>query len=148
MHGRLMVDPREAREHCERLLAQGISQNGIAVTAGVSEQSIHGILTGHPGRRIRLRTAEAVLAVPLDAVPPEGYVPKAAALRLTRAMQASGITLRQQSKMLGYRASSECLPFLYQSGLTIEARTHKRVETLYRLLARQGLVPADLLEDI
>jgi len=88
------------------------------------------LLTGHPDRRIRLRTAESVLAVPLDAVPPEGYVPKAAAMRLTRAMQASSISLKQQAQMLGYRARSECLPFLYQSGLTVEARTHKRVVTL------------------
>jgi hypothetical protein len=60
-------------------------------------------------------------------------------------MRASGILAKDISAMLGYRPTSS-IPTARNP--RILARNHRRVCVLYELLARQGLVPGGLLEEV
>ena len=144
--GRLrLTDAAETREHLLRLFDAGNSSGGIQSMTGLTDSTILNILA-FKTKRIRHRTADRVLSVALTDLPgPRNLTPAGPARRLLAQMRLSGIMAKDVSAMLGYRPTSS-IPTARNP--RIRARNHRRVRVLYELLARQGRVPASLLEEV
>lgn len=139
---RRTVPPDEARRHLRRLRDAGLTYAAIAAECGLTDTTLIDIDRGRY-KRVRREVAEAILGVTCDATP-EGYLVDATTTRrLIQAMREAGYREREIATMLGYR--SQTLRF---RGRRVTWRNHRRIVTLYRLLARQGYVPADTIEEV
>jgi hypothetical protein len=135
----------ETRRHLLRLIARGHTAHSIESMTGLSDQAILHILS-RKTTRVRHDTADSILSVALDDLPgPRSLTPAKPARLLLQQMRRSGIPAKDVVAMLGYRPSSS-IPTARNP--RILARNHRRVCVLYELLARQGRVPASLLEEV
>lgn len=140
-----LVDVAETRDHLLRLVDGAHTAHSIENMTGLSDSAILNILTLKT-KRVKHDTADRVLAVGLDDLPgPACLTPSTPARLLLAQMRASGILAKDISAMLGYRPTSS-IPTARNP--RILARNHRRVCVLYELLARQGLVPGGLLEEV
>jgi len=142
--GPLLLPADEAREHLRRLAASGVTISQVARLTGVAPTTLR---AAEKGRRRRLTpsTIEAIEAVPLGTTAGAARVPAEKARRLLETMAAAGIGKAEIGAALRC-ARSRDLDFSGRAYVT--ARSWERLVTLYRYLARQGLVPADLLEEV
>ena len=142
--GPLLLPADEAREHLRRLAASGVTISQVARLTGVAVTTLR---AAEKGRRRRLTpaTIEAVIAVPLGTTAGATRVPGEKARRLLEAMAAAGIPQDQVARALRYEHPAS-LKLARREYVT--KRSWDRIVTLYRLLARQGLVPADVLEEV
>ena len=72
-------------------------------------------------------------------------MPAEKARRLIAVMAEAGVDRAQVTEALRYESRHS---FRLTRRAYVQRLTWQRVVTLYRLLARQGLVPADLLEEV
>lgn len=130
------VPAARVRAHLEGVLAAGATRCGLARVAGVSPQTVYGVLD--PDRRwVQQGTARRLLAVTIDQVmtrpDPDGFVPAVGARRRIEALLAIGwrhtdITAR----MPGRHVSSVVL---HQAGHLIARATHDAVTAAYDALS-------------
>ena len=143
------VDPAETREHIAKLLACGQTLSSVAALSGVSTQHVWAL---HHGRTssVRTGTADRLLAIAMTDVPDgsksDHFVPAAKAQRLVHEIQRSGISQSRIAAM--FRHTSGDLGFMSKGHPWVRLSTYRRVLTVYRLLARQGRVPASVLEEV
>lgn len=138
---RVLIDAAECRRHVRRLLEGGMSRRGIAVAAGVSLQCVKDVAAGET-RHMQRRTCDAVMGISIGDTPSGHRLPVAAVTPLLEAMYAAGYSKAAVSRMGGWKA-----PWISVANDTwIMTKTHRRLTVLYELLARQGIVPADVLD--
>lgn len=139
----LMRDADEAREHVLRLIDHGMSCQGIATAAGVAFNSVARLAAGER-QRMRHDTAEAILAVRVDDFHHGHRQPAENARRLLEAMYAAGYSKMDVARMIGWKWM-----YVARDGDEwVMSKTMRKLTVLYRLLARRGLVPADVLDAI
>jgi transcriptional regulator with XRE-family HTH domain len=144
VEGPLLVPAGEAREHLRRLAASGVTISQVARLTGVATTTLRETEKGRQ-RRLTPAAVEAVVAVPLGTTAGAMRIPGEKARRLLETMAAAGVGTDEVAAAL--RCESP-------RGLALGRRTYvtrrswERLVTLYRFLARQGLVPADLLEEV
>jgi hypothetical protein len=140
---RVRVDASEARVHIEQMLAAGHSTVSIARAAGddCTDTTVRNILKG-TSATVHPRVADAIMATPIMAMPPGGKVPAGPAAMLIREMGKAGISHLAIEAMLGTHC---CEPGRWPS---MYETTWRRFRVLYELLARQGIVPASVLEEV
>lgn len=137
---RRMVDSREARYHLRRLAAAGLTQSAVCAASGVYKKTAHGVLTGKV-KTIRRVTAERLLAVTLDAAPQ------------CAAAMAEGMLAEIRGRAGWTNDEIEARLHITQPK-RIARQAHVRSNTMakilcaYRVLARRGLVDAELLEAV
>jgi len=111
---------------------------------GLSAQAVINILGGKT-QRVKRTTADRVMSVTLNDKPgARNLVPSAKARDMLVQMRRSGILAKTIVAMLGYKPTSSIPTARHQR---IAFRNHRRICVLYELLARQGKVPASLLEE-
>jgi hypothetical protein len=105
-----LVDAAPAREHVARLRASGIGTRRIAELAGLNESVVRRVARGlgpadPPSRRVRRKTAEAILAVRprLEDMAPSRIIDSTGSRRRIQALAAIGIPLREVSRRAGWR---------------------------------------------
>lgn len=131
-----LIDPTEMVEHLDRLTAAGIGLRQVAAMTGLSRTTLSDLRSGR-NRRVRRRTADAVLAVSLaDHVSPRALTDSGATNERIEALRAAGMTRTAIAKALGYR--THALQITGRDRVTV--RTARRVDVLYRLALREGLV--------
>lgn len=139
---RVLVDASEARLHIKQMLAAGHSTASIARAAGgCTGTTVRNILHG-TSATVFSRVADAIMATPIISMPPGGYVPAGPAWTLIIEMRKAGISRLAIEAMIG---THSCQPGRYSS---MYATTWRRFRVLYELLARQGIVPASVLEEV
>jgi hypothetical protein len=138
-------DVGAARDHLLRLVAAGHTSHSIESISGISDSALLNILSGKT-KRVRHATAEAILGLTLDERPgPHNFTSSVPARRLLAEMRGAGFPAGELAAVLGYKPSiSSYAP----RGERILMRNHRRVCVLYELLARQGAVPAAMLEEV
>lgn len=135
-HGEL-IDPTEMVEHLNRLTAAGIGLRQVAAMTGLSRTTLGDLRSGR-NRRVRRRTADAVLAISLaDHVAPRALTDSGPTHERIAALRESGITKKAIAKALGYR--SHALQIGYR-GSRVTVKNARRVDVLYRLAVKEGLV--------
>ena len=139
------VPADEAYEHLRRLLSAGHTVSGVAAIAGVKRQTLY-VLAAGKRERLTRTTAEAVLGVGIDDLPASGshLVPAEPARRLVAGMRAAGIRRCDLSASQGMAPKSRPVG----DGRHVSTRALRRLHVLVRLLAREGIVPAELLEEV
>lgn len=140
--GRRTVPPDEARRHLRRLRGAGLTYTAIAAECGLTDTALSDIDRGRY-QRVRREVAEAILGVTCDAMPEGCLVDATTTRQLIRTMREAGYREREIAAMLGYRSGT-----VRFRGRRVTWRTHRRIVTLYTLLARQGYVPADAIEEV
>lgn len=136
---RTRIDSAETIRHIERLLDSGMRLGSIAKAAGIPAQTLQQLM-GKRRPTVWPRTAEAVLAVTLDSLPPHTIVSKAPALRLLGGMERAGVDMAAVNALIGW-SDRRRWPGMRETTL-------RRVVHLYRYLARQGIVEAALLDEV
>ena len=105
------VDAQPAREHVERLQAEGMGWKRIARAAGIETSVVWKLLYGDPARgqaptkRVRPATAEKLLAVTLD-LAPGAKVDSTGTTRRLQALVAMGWSQSELARRLGMLASN------------------------------------------
>lgn len=142
-HGRLRLVPiGEAGKHVRALIAAGMKQSVICASSGVDRMVVRRILCG-TRQRIRRQTAEALLGVTFDAVADGATNFAAPATALMVEMRRAGVTNVEIEERL--RIS---VPERIANQQHVRPKTWAKLTLFYRHLARQGRVPADLLEQV
>lgn len=142
-HGRLRLVPTgEARRHVEALVAAGMKQTVICAASGVDRMVVRRVLRG-TRQRIRRHTAEALLGVAFDDRPTGATNFAAPATALMVEMHRAGITNTEITRCLHIAR-----PELIAHQRHVRPKTWAKLTLFYRHLARQGRVPADLLEQV
>lgn len=136
---RTRVSSVDTLRHVARLQAAGMCLEAIAKAAGIRPQTVRQIVSNQRPT-VWPRTADALLAVMTDALPAHTIVPKEAALRLIDEMKRAGVCSEAIADSIGWR---DCSRWHGMREVTL-----RKVRVLYELLARQGRVPADLLEAV
>ena len=137
------VRATEARAKIRILRGAGHSYKAIGSFTGVSYQTLRNIDL-HTYKHVRRSTAERILGATLKDLPEAGHlVPKEHAQRLIDAMVASGFTKTDIKQMLGYAPSTTGIQL--GRGERITLRSHRRIVTLYQLLARAERVDPSAL---
>ena len=138
-------DAAESREHLLRLVDVGHSAQGIESLTGLSDQGLRNIMTGKT-MRVRHDTADRILSVAIGDTPgPRHFTSGTPARLLLAQMRKSGVLAKDIVAWLGYKPTSS-IPTARNPRIVV--RNHRRVCVLYELLARQGIVPASLLEEV
>ena len=140
------VDATETRQHIRWLLKKGrYSAATISDLNGLSDQCVINITTGKT-KRVKHSTADAVLSLTLREEPSDGHLVSAVpAANLLKAMRKNGVKAKDIVAWLGYRPSSS-IPTARNRRITY--RNHRRIVTLYHLLASRGVVPARPLLEV
>jgi hypothetical protein len=130
--------------HMKMLLDHGHTPGSIATTAGVQTRTINYILA----QRVRMtqrETAEKILSISTDE-PPRAphYVPTGRLKPFVDELRRAGYTYAALNKATGLSHTRR------SANMTSWVRweTWERITTLYRLLAREGLVDASLLDGV
>jgi len=136
---RTRVPAAEVHRHIARLREAGLTVEVIAKAAGIPPETVHNLVR----RRLRTvwpKTADAILGVTLDARPRNSIIPKTAALGLLDELHRAGVRAEEVECRIGWRDHSRwsCM----------RQTTYRKVALLYLACARQGLVPADLLDEV
>ncbi len=142
-HGELRTVPtKEARVWIRRLLAHGMTLQAISRAAGVQHQLVRKIEAGKT-RRARRTTVGKILAVTPDERPEGAMSPASEAQRIVEALRAAGVPAKTIAGALRVTA-----PARIKRQKHVHDRTRRRLVLAYRHLARQGVVRADLLEEV
>lgn len=141
--GRRTVSAAETRRHVRRLKAAGWATAAIADRAGLVHHTVRKIESGKT-RRVRLQTADRLLAITVDETLVGHRVPARLARPLLRDFKAAGISGRKLYAAAG----------LSEGWCATRHRTHvdwgtwRRLTVVHRLLARRGVVtPRTELEE-
>jgi hypothetical protein len=137
-------DVAAVRRHVTKLLETGHTFASIGRLAGCHPATVRGAVSGR-GYLWR-RTGEAILGVSLDARDRDHKVPAWRTQRLIAEMRRRGITNEQLSDVL--RRSHKRGLYHLVGPERVDVTTERKFLTLYEYLARKGIVPADVLEDI
>lgn len=136
-----LVPAGEAAEHLRALRAAGFSLPAIATLTGVRRPTLNRLVSGQT-KRTHPATLEAILAVELDQPAPGHKVPRERIRPMLEAIDAGGFSRRWTYRTAGlsgnWHGTRACR--------RVQWDTYRRIATLYRLLTRRGLVPADALE--
>lgn len=140
---RVRVDASEARLHIEQMMEAGHNTTSIAraTGGGCSQLTVWNISQGKSAT-VLPRIADAIMATPIMAMPPGGKVPAGPAEALIREMGKAGISHLAIEAMLGTQC---CEPGRW---ISMYETTWHRFRVLYELLARQGIVPASVLDEV
>jgi transcriptional regulator with XRE-family HTH domain len=132
-------------DHVERLLATGMSQTAIARIAGVSKGTVHRI---HHRQMPRVwpRTADRIFGIELDAVPDTGLRPAWKTQRLLLELKRAGVPAANIAAALRLETDTTIKGLM--GPVRVRKRTAERMRVLYQLAARQGIVPASVLEEV
>lgn len=134
----------EVRQHLLLLQRGGLAPSAVAKLAGLPPQTVLRIASGQT-KRVRHETAEQILGVCLEDTPEEPHMLSSErALRWLEGMRDAGFTQRQIRAMLGYAPASTSIRLAPHGQIT--SRNHLRIRVTYKLLTRQGLVDATLLD--
>lgn len=136
------VPVTETRRHIRFLLSKGWTRHAIACAAGMSHEHVFLIAAGKR-RRVRRITADRILSVKVDDRPEDAETPAADAAVLIDAMRAAGVQAKTISGVLKVTA-----PARIRKQQRVRPLTRQKLLLGYRYLARQGLVPAGLLEEV
>lgn len=135
------VDAEPVREHLRALFAAGIGRRRVEALAGVSSGSLSKILYGGPGnrppsKRIRPKTAEAILAVrpEQEQLAPSALVDITGTRRRAQALVATGWSQARLARELGLTGANFCA-MLRRDQVT--AATARAVSGLYDRLWKQ-----------
>jgi len=142
-HGeRRTVATKEAQRKIASLCSRGWTRKAIAAAGGLDYQTVYKIADGTVAR-VRKSTVEKILAVGVNERPDGVMSPASDAVRLIDGMRAAGIPAAVISKDLRVSA-----PARIKKQTHVRSATRKRLVVAYQYLARQGAVPADLLEEV
>lgn len=136
---RTRVRGDEVHRHIGRLRGAGLSVEAIAKAADLPPETVHKLVRER-SRTLWPKTANAILAVTLDAKPPNSVIPKEPARRLIEQLLEAGVPAEEIERRIGWRERNRW------SGM--RETTFRKVKLLYLAFARQGAVPADLLEEV
>lgn len=137
-------DAGRTQAHIKLLLAAGMTYAGIARLAGLHRQTVRLAHLGHG--YVQLKTSDAILGIAIDDQDQFAKVPAWKTQRLVSEMRRAGVS---------NAVLADVLKRTHKRGLynligpeRVAARTEARFITIYRYLAGQGVVPADVLEEI
>lgn len=136
------VATKEARRKITTLCSRGWTRKAIAAGAGLDYQTVYKIADGTV-TRVRKSTVEKILAVGVNERPDGVMSPAGDAARLIDGMRAAGIPAAVIAKDLRVSA-----PARIKKQTHVRSATRERLVVAYKYLARQGAVPADLLEEV
>lgn len=97
-----IVDAGEARTHILKLGRRGVGYKQVARAAGVGKTTLLEVRTGRK-RRIRARSARAILQVTKDMKAPHAYTAAHRLWRRIHALLEEGFTRSDLARLLGYR---------------------------------------------
>lgn len=140
--GPLKVSPDESLEHLDKLREAGYSWNAIADECGIGASYLRRL---KERQTILYTTAEKIMCVPMHFAPKTGMVPIADGKKLVDAMSAAGISQRTVARKM--RMADDCVVSCVQ-GRRMWATNYRKILVIYKHLARQGKVPASLLEEV
>ena len=135
------VRPDKAMRHLAYLRSHGVSLKAISAASGISEVGLRHIPKTKSGF-ILASTENAILGVTIS---DDSYVPGWKVRRLISEMERCGVELPRLADAMMVTTSSIRLTLGQRKH---KRRTLKRIETVYTYLAKQGSVPASVLEDI
>lgn len=139
------TDATPVRDHVTAVMAYGITYDGIARLSGVARDTVKQIVEGTRGRqpstRVKVATADALMAVrfDLDAFPDTFMISGAGTNRRVQALAALGYTLTYQAERLG-RTLQEVHDLVSTPRVT--AAMARRVRDLYADLSMR--LPVDV----
>jgi len=132
-------------EHVDNLVAAGLSLAAIARLSGVTAGTVHRI-RHRQVPRVWPRTADCILGVTLQDLPDEGLLPSWPTQRLLVELKRAGISEVEITRALSVESPTH-IDYLL-GPRHVRKVTRRKVEILYRLAARQGLVPAAVLDEV
>jgi hypothetical protein len=144
-HGPRTVSSAATIRRLNQLFREGHTSGSISAATGVSTKTIRNLMSPKPQKVLRA-TEEAILSITIDE-PPSGGRHKVSARRV------APLIAMIRSAGFSY-ASIERVAKISQAWRIVNRRKHVqwttylRVRTMYELLARQGKVPASLLEEV
>src|SRR5665647_392686 len=142
-HGRLRtIDARETRDHLRRLEHGGLSMRAIERITGKADSTLRGLRDGRH-QRTHPETAEAVLCVTLGDVPDS---PSRVSSRVCRLLIAEMRRVLRKRDIEAALRLGRGTPLPGERCTVVSATNHRRICVLYELLARQGIVPASVLD--
>lgn len=142
-HGQTRRVPADAAvAHVEQLLRSGMSRDAVAEAAGLDRLVLKRIMLGRQDTLLR-DSEDAILSVQLGTVLPGRVVPARKAIRLMDEMRSAGVPVYELKERLHIAA-----PANIRRQQTVRPKTWARLVVFYRHLARQGRVPADVLEEV
>jgi hypothetical protein len=137
-----------ARRHIVMLMGQGMTATAISLSAGLHGATV-GLLLGGKVKEIRRTTSEAILGVGLDDYPPGTRVRAAMSRQIISEMRGRlGMSYAEIADYVKLSDAGVRLIMDMEDGRrTVRPETHLRLVVGYWILAREGLVPADVLAD-
>lgn len=132
-------------EHVDNLVAAGLTLAAVARLSGVTAGTVHRI-RHRQVPRVWPRTADRILGVTLHDLPDDGLLPSWPTQRLLVELKKAGISEVEITRALSVE-SPTYIDYLL-GPRHVRKVTRRKVEILYRLAARQGLVPAAVLEEV
>lgn len=133
-----------AQDTVKRLNSQGMSVRAIAAAAGLSASTVSTISRG-AAAYVCADTVDRLEGVTVNAMPAGNRVPAALASAVVGKIRAAGFSRAEVNRMMRRNPTTKLPGEGYNS---VEYAAFDRVMTLYRLLARRGLVDATLVREI
>ncbi len=144
-YGPRTVSSATTIKRLEQLFREGHTSGSVSAATGVSTKTILNLMRRHP-RRVRRVTEDALLSFPVDETPSGGRH-KVAASRvapLIDAIRLAGFSYVRLERAAGINQAWH----IVHRRKHVQWITYLRIRTMYALLARQGKVPASLLEEV
>lgn len=142
-HGQLRTVPAAAaRRYLAKLARAGVQQATVSASSGVSKKVLREIRNGQR-KSINVATQEKILSVPLSVIVDGKTQRAASALALMEAMGKAGLSLSDIETKLKISQ-----PERIARQQHVRPRTFAKLVVTYKLLARRGLVPASLLDEV
>lgn len=132
-------------EHVDKLIAAGMGQKTIARLAGVTPGTVHRI-HHRQIERVWPRTADRILGITLTDLPDDGLLPAWPTQRLLVELRKAGLTRSEISRALAHESPTNLAYLLGPQH--VRKATKRKVEVLYRLAAREGLVSPAVLKEV
>lgn len=139
-----MVDAAEARKHISALVDSGVSARAISRATGLSLAHVRDIQNGRL-RKLWPSTANHILGMRLHTDEGAGRIDGRRVRLLIDALTEAGVTQRDIARHMQYR-NDQSLAIARRK--YVMRRSFDRVVVIYRHYARQGLVPASLLDEV
>ena len=139
-----LADADAARSHLSWLLERGATAQGVADAARLDVKTVTGLLDGRATSRDCL---DRVLGVTLGEALVASRHPGVAARLLAVMRERLGLSADALARCLGLGATTIRMLERGRRRDALARETWDRIVTGYRLLARRGLVPADVLAE-
>lgn len=132
--GDVLVSAELARQHLRWLSRADVGKRAVGDVTGMAWQVIGRIAKGKQ-RRIRRSTEEKIMRVTVDCRADRSEIDATKTNRLIDELRASGYTLAELGRRLGYTRENPQPQFYRKKRIT--ALNASRVERLYRMLMRE-----------